>query len=165
VTSNLIYVIQKHQASHLHCDFRLEWNGVLLSWAIPKGPSLNPSTKRWAVQVDDHPVAYSRFEGVIPEGNYGAGTVMIWDQGYWKPDNPHVDEDLANGEIKFTLYGTKLKDAWVLARMRSRFSNGRSAWLLIKQHDSYASSVDLALKQPLSAATGRNLAEIRVGGR
>src|ERR1700736_3746350 len=99
----LAYVIQKHQASHLHYDFRLEWNGVLLSWAIPKGPSLNPSVKRLAAAVEDHPLEYGSFEGVIPEGEYGGGTVMLWDYGTWKPETGDPQASLQKGDFKFSL--------------------------------------------------------------
>src|SRR5262249_8617297 len=109
----LAYVIQKHQASHLHYDFRLEWKGVLLSWAIPKGPSLDPSVKRLAMPVEDHPLEYGSFEGVIPEGEYGGGTVMVWDRGYWAPEVDDVDQSLAKGDLKFTLRGEKLRGSWV----------------------------------------------------
>ena len=104
----LLYVIQKHQASHLHYDFRLEWNGVLLSWAVPKGPSLDPSVKRLAMRVEDHPIEYAKFEGTIPAGEYGGGTVMVWDLGTWVSDDPNVDQALRRGELKFTLFGRKL---------------------------------------------------------
>jgi DNA ligase D-like protein (predicted 3'-phosphoesterase) len=112
----LSFVIQKHQASHLHYDFRLEWKGVLLSWAIPKGPSLDPAVKRLAMPVEDHPLEYGNFEGTIPEGEYGAGTVMIWDRGYWVPEVPDVDGSLRSGQLKFSLYGTKLRGSWALVR-------------------------------------------------
>src|ERR1700688_1369686 len=119
--SSLIYVIQKHRASQLHYDFRLEFRGTLLSWAVPKGPSLDPGTKRLAMQVEDHPVDYATFEGVIPEGEYGGGTVMRWDQGPWEPDHqpgdpadePEVAAALQKGDLKFTLHGKKLKGSWV----------------------------------------------------
>src|SRR5437763_3843871 len=108
------FCVQKHLASHLHYDFRLEHNGVLLSWAVPKGPSLDPKTKRLAMKVEDHPYDYGEFEGVIPEG-YGAGIVMLWDRGVWRPEGD-VDEGLARGDLKFTLEGVKLKGSWVLVR-------------------------------------------------
>src|SRR6267378_8554542 len=101
--SDLLYVIQKHQASHLHYDFRLEWNGTLLSWAVPKGPSLDPSVKRLAMKVEDHPIEYANFEGIIPKGEYGGGTVMVWDRGTWEPEAEDVDTALRQGELKFTL--------------------------------------------------------------
>src|SRR5580700_9891800 len=109
-----IYVIQKHRASRLHYDFRLESNGTLLSWAVPKGPSLDPSVKRLAMQVEDHPIEYASFEGVIPEGEYGGGTVMVWDKGTWSPEVPDVNAALEKGDFKFTLNGKKLHGSWVL---------------------------------------------------
>jgi len=162
---SLAYVIQKHQASHLHYDFRLEWNGVLLSWAVPKGPSLEPSVKRLAMQVEDHPVEYGGFEGVIPEGEYGGGTVMVWDRGTWTPEVPDADAALAKGDLKFTLNGAKLKGSWVLVRTRGfGGGGGRSSWLLIKHRDRYASTKDVTLEEPRSASTGRLLAEIAQAG-
>src|SRR5690348_1705584 len=113
----LFFCVQKHLASHLHYDFRIEWNGVLLSWAVPKGPSLDPSVKRLAMHVEDHPRDYGTFEGVIPEG-YGAGIVMLWDQGTWTPEVDDVDASLAKGDLKFSLDGYKLKGSWALVRTR-----------------------------------------------
>jgi len=158
----LRYVIHKHQASHLHYDLRLEWNGVLLSWAVPKGPSLDPAVKRLAMQVEDHPLDYAAFEGIIPEGEYGAGAVMVWDRGTWLPDDPDVDGSLRRGELKFTLKGEKLKGSWVLVRTRSGYppSSGRPAWLLIKHRDAFASTRDVETAMPRSAASARTLAEI-----
>jgi bifunctional non-homologous end joining protein LigD len=163
---SLIYAIQKHMASHLHYDLRLEWHGVLLSWAVPKGPSLDPAVKRLAMQTEDHPVEYADFEGVIPEGQYGAGTVMLWDRGTWQPENPEVDASLQAGEIKFTLHGKKLQGSWVLVHTRGFGSNpDRSTWLLIKHRDQYASTRDVTQDEPRSVASQRLLAEIaRDGG-
>ncbi len=155
----LLFVVHKHQASHLHYDFRLEWRGVLLSWAIPKGPSLDPSVKRLAAQVEDHPLEYGGFEGVIPEGEYGGGTVMLWDRGAWVPEVPDVDAALRKGELKFTLNAQKLRGSWVLVRTRL----GRAAkpqWLLIKHRDEYASSEDIESEKPRSVASKRLMADI-----
>jgi bifunctional non-homologous end joining protein LigD len=161
----LRYVIQKHRASHLHYDFRLEWNGVLLSWAVPKGPSLDPSVKRLATQVEDHPLEYADFEGVIPSGEYGSGTVMVWDKGVWFPEVPDVDEALNKGELKFSLDGTKLNGSWVLVRTRGFGRSDRPSWLLIKHRDSLASKRDITIDAPRSAVSNRTLAEIaRDGG-
>jgi bifunctional non-homologous end joining protein LigD len=156
----LRYVVQKHRASHLHYDFRLEWNGVLLSWAIPKGPSLDPSTKRLAVRTEDHPMDYADFEGVIPEGEYGGGTVMVWDNGTWSPEVSDVDEALKKGELKFTLNGKKLKGSWVLVRTHGFGRSGGESWLLIKHRDKFASRSDISLEQPRSALSNRTLAKI-----
>src|SRR5580693_5308712 len=135
-----IYVIQKHRATALHYDFRLEWNGVLLSWAVPKGPSLDPSVKRLAMQVEDHPIDYANFEGVIPEGEYGGGTVMVWDKGTWEPEVEDVDAALKKGDLKFTLHGKKLKGSWVLVRTRGYGRSSDRSWLLIKHRDQFAST-------------------------
>jgi len=131
------FVVQKHRASHLHFDFRLEMDGVLKSWAVPKGPSLDPSDKRLAMMVEDHPVSYFDFEGIIPPGNYGAGTVQVWDVGTWEPlDDPH--QMMTKGDFKFRLKGKKLKGEFVLARMRSRRPGSKGTeWLLIKKRDQY----------------------------
>ena len=155
----LQFVIHKHQASRLHYDFRLEWRGVLLSWAIPKGPSLDPSVKRLAAQVEDHPLEYGGFEGVIPEGEYGGGTVMIWDRGDWLPEVPDVGAALSKGELKFTLFGEKLRGSWVLVRTRLG-SAAKPQWLLIKHRDEFASSKDIESEQPRSAASKRLMADI-----
>src|SRR6188508_958647 len=138
------FCVQKHLASHLHYDFRLEHEGVLLSWAVPKGPSLDPSVKRLAMHVEDHPVDYGEFEGVIPSG-YGAGIVMLWDVGTWTPESDDVAAALQKGDLKFTLDGYKLKGSWVLVRTRgwggggsSRGgSEGKTSWLLIKHRDDW----------------------------
>lgn len=156
----LSFVIQKHQASHLHYDFRLEWKGVLLSWAVPKGPSLDPSVKRLAMPVEDHPLEYGEFEGIIPEGEYGGGTVMLWDRGTWVPESPDVDADLRDGDLKFTLHGSKLKGSWVLVRTKGFGKSSRASWLLIKHRDRYASSQDVVAAKPRSVASRRSMAEI-----
>jgi bifunctional non-homologous end joining protein LigD len=150
----LSFVIQKHQASRLHYDFRLEWKGVLLSWAVPKGPSLDPSVKRLAMAVEDHPLEYGGFEGIIPEGQYGGGTVMVWDRGTWEPEEADVDSNLRNGELKFVLHGKKLKGSWVLVRTRN------SAWLLIKHRDRYATLEDITIGKPRSVLSRRSMAGI-----
>ena len=157
----LVYVVQKHMSSHLHYDFRLEWRAVLLSWAVPKGPSLDPAVKRLAMQTEDHPFEYVDFEGVIPAGQYGAGTVMLWDRGTWQPENSDVDASMQKGEIKFSLYGKKLQGSWVLVRTRGFGSNpARSTWLLIKHRDRYATTKDVTQEEPRSVASQRLLAEI-----
>src|SRR5947199_2407999 len=130
------FVVLKHDASRLHYDFRLEMDGVFKSWAVTKGPSLDPHEKRLAVEVEDHPLDYGDFEGTIPEGEYGGGTVMLWDRGYWEADDP--ERGFKKGDLKFTLYGDKLHGSWVLVRMRSDRTGGkRTNWLLIKHRDDY----------------------------
>ena len=156
-----IFVVQKHLASHLHYDFRLEHNGVLLSWAVPKGPSLNPRDRRLAMRVEDHPADYADFEGVIPEG-YGAGIVMVWDKGSWEPAPGFEDIDtaLVNGELKFTLSGVKLKGSWVLVRTHSDgYPEGRT-WLLIKHRDEWAGEVDVTAAAPDSVKSFGDFADI-----
>jgi bifunctional non-homologous end joining protein LigD len=163
---SLLYVIQKHRASHLHYDFRLESNGVLLSWAIPKGPSRDPSVKRLAMQVEDHPVEYGSFEGVIPEGEYGGGTVMLWDTGTWSPEEDiPVGESLRKGSLKFKLNGKKLKGSWALVRTNNYRGTQKPSWLLIKHRDAFASKKDITVDKPRSVASRRLLAQIaRDGG-
>ena len=158
------FCVQKHLASHLHYDFRLEHNGVLLSWAVPKGPSLDPKTKRLAMHVEDHPIEYGTFEGVIPEG-YGAGIVMLWDVGTWKPEVPDVDAALKKGDLKFTLDGYKLKGSWVLVRTGGRgpgaYGGGDArSWLLIKHKDEWAGDVDITTFAPLSVKSGGDFENI-----
>lgn len=158
--SPLLYVIQKHRATQLHYDFRLEFKGVLLSWAVPKGPSLDPSVKRLAMQVEDHPLEYGHFEGVIPEGEYGGGTVMVWDNGEWVPESDDVEAALEKGDLKFTLEGKKLQGSWVLVRTRGFGSKTDKSWLLIKHRDKYASDKDITVSQPRSVLSKRLLADI-----
>ena len=159
------FCVQKHLASHLHYDFRLEHNGVLLSWAVPKGPSLDPKTKRLAMHVEDHPVDYGEFEGVIPEG-YGAGIVMLWDQGTWTPESPDIDAALKKGDLKFTLDGYKLKGSWVLVRTgggyggRSSSSGDSRSWLLIKHRDDWAGDVDITEFAPRSVKSDGEFEDI-----
>jgi bifunctional non-homologous end joining protein LigD len=157
------YVVQKHRASHLHYDFRLELEGVLKSWAVPKGPSLDPQVKRLAMHVEDHPVEYGSFEGIIPEGEYGGGTVMLWDRGDWEPlGNPH--EDYRAGKLKFELNGEKLRGGWMLVRTTRPDRNGdQRQWLLFKERDDSARTAedaDVLDELPLSVATGRTMDEI-----
>jgi bifunctional non-homologous end joining protein LigD len=149
-TTGRFFCVQKHLASHLHYDLRLEHDGVLLSWAVPKGPSLNPKDKRLAMHVEDHPVEYGTFEGVIPSG-YGAGIVMLWDYGTWKPESEDVGAALKKGDLKFTLDGYKLKGSWVLVRTGGRFGGGDGrSWLLIKHRDDWAGELDIAEFAPRS---------------
>lgn len=157
--SLLIYVVQKHRATQLHYDFRLEHNGTLLSWAVPKGPSLDPSVKRLAMQVEDHPIEYAKFEGTIPKGEYGGGTVMVWDTGTWTPEQADVSAALEKGDLKFTLNGKKLQGSWVLVKTRG-FGGSKTSWLLIKHRDQYASTEDITLAKPKSAVSGKLLAHI-----
>src|SRR5277367_4755700 len=161
----LPFCIQKHAASHLHYDFRLGWNGVLKSWAVTKGPSYVVADKRLAVQVEDHPIDYGGFEGIIPKGQYGGGTVMVWDQGSWEPQSGHTDVDagLRDGSLKFILHGTKLHGKWALIRMKPRPGDRNPNWLLIKEHDEFERAEgDPAItdEAPKSAVTGRAMEEI-----
>jgi bifunctional non-homologous end joining protein LigD len=156
---HLIYVVQKHRATNLHYDFRLEWHGTLLSWAVPKGPSLDPSVKRLAMQVEDHPTDYANFERVIPQGEYGGGTVMVWDKGTWEPEVEDVEAALQKGDLKFTLRGKKLKGSWVLVRTRGYGRSSDKSWLLIKHRDQFASTRDVT-EDARSVVSKRLLADI-----
>ncbi len=158
--AGLFFCVQKHLASHLHYDFRLEYKGVLLSWAVPKGPSLDPKTKRLAMHVEDHPIEYGTFEGVIPSG-YGAGIVMLWDQGSWRPESDDVDAALKKGDLKFTLDGFKLKGSWVLVRTGGRWGGGDGrSWLLIKHKDDWAGELDITEFAPKSVKSEGDFEDI-----
>jgi bifunctional non-homologous end joining protein LigD len=160
-----MYVIQKHAASHLHYDFRLELDGVLKSWAVPKGPSLNPADKRLAVEVEDHPVEYGDFEGTIPKGEYGGGSVLLWDRGTWSPvGDPH--EGLRKGRFSFQLHGEKLQGKWLLVRMKGRDEDRKPTWLLFKERDAEARTRgDVLVNEPQSVKTGRTLEEVGSNGK
>jgi bifunctional non-homologous end joining protein LigD len=161
--SPLVFVVQKHQASHLHDDFRLELDGVLKSWAVPRGPSLNPRQKRLALMVEDHPLEYGSFEGVIAEGSYGAGEVIVWDRGRYQPliretraaMQRQVREQLKRGELRFLLFGEKLHGEFALIRQPRL---GDNAWLLLKKRDRYATHADITL-QDRSILSGKRLGE------
>ena len=159
----LPFVIQKHAATRLHYDFRLGWHGVLKSWAVAKGPSYYTGDKRLAVEVEDHPMEYGGFEGTIPKGQYGGGTVMVWDQGTWEPQDD-AEEGFRTGRLKFVLHGEKLKGKWTLVRMGGRAAReSKPNWLLIKEHDEYERSPDdtpITESEPNSVVTGRDLEAI-----
>jgi DNA ligase D-like protein (predicted 3'-phosphoesterase) len=165
-----IFCVQKHLASHLHYDFRLEHNGVLLSWAVPKGPSLNPRDKRLAMRVEDHPLDYADFEGVIPEG-YGAGIVLLWDKGTWQPEEgfENIDRALEQGELKFRPSGVKLKGSWVLVRTKGAYGRDSSeagpsrTWLLIKHRDEWAGDIDITKLAPQSVKSFGDFEDILAG--
>ena len=164
----LAYVVQKHAATTLHFDLRLEVDGVMKSWAVPKGPSLDPSVKRLAMQVEDHPIEYNSFEGTIAEGEYGGGTVMLWDRGTYTADPPQDDATLADaydaGEMKVVLHGQRLRGSWVLVRTR-RGTPRRPQWLLIKHRDRYAEpGSDVVGRFDTSVVTGRTMDEIAAAG-
>ena len=156
----LRFVVQKHRASALHYDFRLEAGGTMPSWAVPKGPSLDPKQKRLAMEVEDHPLEYASFEGIIPEGDYGGGTVMIWDEGVWAPmEDVDPVEAIKSGEMRFILDGKKLKGGFTLVR------TGERRWLLMKRRDEHTKAGDIAGAEPRSVRTRRLLADIaRDGG-
>lgn len=159
--SALRYVIQRHWASREHYDFRLEWNGVLHSWAVPKGPSYNPKEKRLAVMVEDHPLEYRNFEGTIPQGEYGGGTVMLWDEGWWQPLGD-VEQGLAKGSLKFLLKGARLKGKWALVRLADAKA-GKNNWLLIKEKDEHMQDSAGIEQFEDSIRTGRTKEEIETG--
>ncbi|EPN55034.1 ATP-dependent DNA ligase, partial [Pseudomonas syringae pv. actinidiae ICMP 19096] len=155
----LSFVIQKHDARNLHYDFRLELDGTLKSWAVPKGPSLDPKQKRLAVHVEDHPLDYAAFEGSIPKGQYGGGDVIVWDRGIWQP---HGDprKTYADGKLKFTLIGEKLSGEWALVRTRLKGSGSKEQWLLIKEKDDIArpaAEYDITEAQPQSVISGAHV--------
>lgn len=162
----LEFVIQKHAASQLHFDLRLELDGVMKSWAVPKGPSLDPAVKRLAMEVEDHPIEYNKFEGTIPAGEYGGGTVMLWDRGsygYWRADpdpEERLREGYARGDLKFALKGRRLKGTWVLVRLR-RGESTKPPWLLIKHQDAAARpGSDVVAEYQTSVASRRTMAGI-----
>jgi len=165
----LAFVIQKHAARQLHYDLRLELDGVMKSWAVPKGPSLDPSVKRLAMEVEDHPIEYNAFEGTIPKGEYGGGTVMLWDRGTYTYGGSEPDpieglrRGYQKGDFKFVLNGERLKGSWVLVRMK-RGQPGRAQWLLIKHRDEYAvPGSDVAAEHQTSVASRRSMDEIAGG--
>jgi len=165
----LRYLIQKHDATRLHYDFRLEWNGTLMSWAVPKGPSENPDDKRLAVHVEDHPLDYGNFEGTIPKGQYGGGTVMLWDVGHWAPLGD-VDESMRKGDLKFAVLGERLKGGFALVRLKNRnnkYGSKGDNWLLIKEKDPYAKpgGKPVTERNLRSAKSGRTMEEISRGNR
>jgi bifunctional non-homologous end joining protein LigD len=165
----LRFVIQKHAASHLHFDFRLELDGVMKSWAVPKGPSYDPGVRRLAMEVEDHPIEYNTFEGTIPKGQYGGGTVMLWDRGTYEPEGGGgvevLREGYARGDLKIVLHGKRLQGGWVLVRMR-RDDSGRAQWLLIKHRDEHADpDYDVVADVQTSVTTDRTMEEIASGRR
>jgi bifunctional non-homologous end joining protein LigD len=174
-SASLHFVVQKHMASHLHFDFRLELDGVMKSWAVPKGPSLDPAVKRLAMPVEDHPIDYNTFEGTIPKGEYGGGTVMLWDRGSYAPDRDAgartaddrsdvqiLRDDYERGDLKFVLHGERLRGSWALVRTHlGPAASARPQWLLIKHRDAYARpGSDIVAEVDTSVATGRTMTQI-----
>lgn len=167
VLGKLLFVVQKHAASHLHYDFRLEMDGVLKSWAVPKGPSTDPSVKRLAMMVEDHPYDYRNFEGIIPQGEYGAGTVIVWDEGYYEPlemeskskkeQEKYLLKELESGSLKIALFGKKMKGEYALVHTKGR---GENSWLLIKHRDDFASTDDITADDK-SVQSGMTLEEVK----
>jgi bifunctional non-homologous end joining protein LigD len=167
--AKLRFVIQKHAASHLHFDFRLELDGAMKSWAVPKGPSYDPTVKRLAMQVEDHPIEYNSFEGTIPKGEYGGGTVMIWDRGTYEAESGEgqdaVREGYKRGDLKIVMHGERMQGRWVLVRTR-RDPRGRAQWLLIKHRDHLAmEGADIVAAVQTSVVSGRTMEEIAKGRR
>src|SRR5579863_6759925 len=166
-SSRLRFVVQKHAARQLHYDLRLEWDGVFKSWAVARGPSLDPKDKRLAVEVEDHPLDYGDFEGTIPKGEYGGGTVQLWDRGYWATEGGKTPQEaFDSGDLKFTLEGERLHGSWVLVRMRAdRYGGKRTNWLLIKHRDADArpGDADEVLHEDRSVASGRTMQQIADG--
>jgi bifunctional non-homologous end joining protein LigD len=163
-SKRLRFVVQKHAASHLHFDLRLELDGVMKSWAVPKGPSYDPSLRRLAMEVEDHPIEYNAFEGIIPQGEYGGGTVMIWDRGTYEPEAgggaDAVRDGYERGDLKIVFHGKRLLGGWVLVRMR-KDARGRAQWLLIKHRDELATAdLDVVAEATTSVASGRTMDEI-----
>lgn len=157
--SALRFVVQKHDASRLHFDFRLEWDGVLLSWAVPKGPSNNSKDRRLAVQVEDHPFDYKDFEGTIPKDEYGGGVVMLWDEGEWEPQGD-VAKMLIKGDLKMRLKGERMQGRWVLVRMKPKEGEADNNWLLIKEKDEYVEPKDTLHAFDTSIRSKKTLLEI-----
>lgn len=151
----LRFAVHRHFASREHFDLRLEWNGVLMSWAVPEGPSLNSKDRRLAIATEDHPIAYAQFEGEIPKGEYGAGMIIVWDQGSWVPVTAPPDEALANGELKFRLAGSKLKGGFTLVKL----PKGEKEWLWIKERDSHVSTTDVVSAAPGSVLKSEKISE------
>ena len=171
-SAKLRFVIQKHAASHLHYDLRLELDGVMKSWAVPKGPSIDPSVKRLAMEVEDHPISYNDFEGTIPQGEYGGGTVMLWDVGTYTAESSSADNEIEKlregyrkGDLKVTFFGERMRGSWALVRMKPRdgYKSAKPQWLFIKHRDSFASTDDVAADNLTSVSTGRTMDEIAGG--
>ena len=160
MSKDLRFVVQHHIASSDHYDFRLEWDGVLLSWAVPKGPSFNTSDRRLAIRVDDHRLEYRNFEGTIPEDQYGGGTVMIWDEGIWEALEEDIEEGLEKGELKFKLKGERLKGNWTLVKWEAKSTKDNEMWLLIKERDDYAKDKAGISDFKTSVKTSRTMEEI-----
>jgi bifunctional non-homologous end joining protein LigD len=158
----LRFVVQHHMARRDHYDFRLEWGGSLLSWAVPKGPSYDTKDKRLAVRVENHPLEYRNFEGTIPKGEYGGGTVMLWDEGLWEPYQ-NVEEGLRSGALKFVLKGRRLKGKWALVRLKPKGDETGDNWLLLKERDEYAKPLEGISEFTTSIRTGRTMTEIEDG--